>query len=274
MMTAFMTTNLKISTALAITSLCLAGPAFGQISITTAYGNGADTELVNDTGPGSGNLYGSSATMEQRNYDATRQRIAYLRFDLSGVNTSVSGWAAGATLTFDVVTDNRNRTWSLFGVSDSAGNNNWDESTLNYNSASGFSSAAAGYYTLNTSDLYNGNTPTTLEANSSGYALGSINVTGAGIFTTTATAGAGSATTVNLESFLNTDTDGLVTLFFLKGTDSAMDAYIATKENTTTGVVFPTLNLPNATAVPEPSTLAMLGLGGLLGFCGLRRRNV
>ncbi len=264
--------NPKILTTLVV-SLLLAGPAFGQVSITTAFGNGADTELVNDTGPGSGNVFGASATVEQRNYDATRQRIVYLRFDLSGVDTQIANWASGATLTFDVTSANRSRTWSLFGLSDSAANNNWSESTLTYASASGFSTASAGYYTLDTGSLYNGGTATTLPANSSGYALGSLAVTGAGVFTTTAAAGAGTATSVNLENFLKTDTDHLVTLFFLVNSDNALDAYVATKENTTAGIVFPTLNLPNATSVPEPSTLAMLGLGGLFLSQVARRRK-
>lgn len=83
--------------------------------------------------------------MEQRQYDGTRQRIAYMRFDLSGVNTSLPGWSSGGSLTFDVTSDNRNRTWSVFGVSDSAANNHWNESTLlYYATAAGFSSTNAG----------------------------------------------------------------------------------------------------------------------------------
>ena len=211
--------------------------------------------------------------MEQRNYDGVRQRIAYFRFDLSGVDTSISGWATGATLTFQVTSDTRNRTWSVFGVSDSAANNNWNESTLAYGSASGFSTAAAGYYTLDTTSLYNGNTATTLPANSLGYALGAIPVTGVGTFTTTATSGAGTATSVNLENFLQTDTDGLVTLFFLANSDSALDAYAATKENTGS-YVLPTLSLPNAAPVPEPTSITLLGIGLGMGLWQIRRHKV
>ena len=87
------------------------------VSVTTAMGNGADTYLINDSGPGAGNPQGTGGAIEVRNYDGVRQRIGFVRFDLSAYQ--------GDTIsnpTFSITADglNRDRVVALYGFTNYA----------------------------------------------------------------------------------------------------------------------------------------------------------
>lgn len=98
-----------------------------RTAITTANGNGADTYLSNDGqlgnyGPTS--THGADTSLAVRRYDGTRQKLLYVRFDLTGVTGSLTG----ATLSFNLTGSNRTRLWGIYGLVDEA-LDNWPEAT-------------------------------------------------------------------------------------------------------------------------------------------------
>ena len=76
-------------------------------------------------------------------------------------------------------------------------------------------------------------------------------------------------TSLNLDSFLAGDTNGLVTLVMI-ATGGDRQFYVAAKEGLDANPTWsaPTLILPNI--VPEPATMVLLGLGSLMA---VRRRR-
>jgi hypothetical protein len=101
-------------------------------------------------------------------------------------------------------------------------------------------------------------------------------ITGAGITIPYLQAG-----NLDLDAFLTADTNKLVTLvitYEMSSASSGIDWYITSKEGvgvsiwgaTQLGTLAPTLNLPNA--IPEPATIALLGLGGL-SLLRIRRKR-
>ena len=75
--------------------LCWACTLYATV-VTTAYGNGADTFVTNDETNDKDSIMGTEKTLEIRNYGGVRQRIGYLRFDISGVE--VDGGLVGVDL--------------------------------------------------------------------------------------------------------------------------------------------------------------------------------
>ena len=94
--------------------LMIAGSA-SALTVTTAKGNGADTALENDGQSGNHgptSLHGAEGSLAVRRYDGTRQKMIYLRFDITGA----AGDLTKATLTFNVTGGAlRARVWGVNG---------------------------------------------------------------------------------------------------------------------------------------------------------------
>ncbi|MCC5833993.1 MAG: DNRLRE domain-containing protein [Opitutales bacterium] len=221
----------------------------GGATLTTAYGAGADTYLSNDTNSGPSVVHGGAASMNMRAIDNSRARLILLRFDLSELEAST---LTDATLTLNLTTSTRTRDWNVFGSSD-ATLNAWDELSTNYNNAPGINSATLGNYSIDTAVW---------------ASLGTFNIQ-ASIGQQTS-----NTTSLNLDSLLTGNTSGFASLLlaFPSGTSSDPDWWVTSKEGD--AMLAPTLNLPNAQAIPEPSTYAVI-FGGLafMGVVYLRRRN-
>jgi MYXO-CTERM domain-containing protein len=214
------------------------------ITLTTAEGNGADSFVSNDGNQSATSTHGGDGSLAIRNYDTVRAKATYLRFDLSGVTGDLSA----ATLTVDFTGANRARTMNVYGLTDESGDN-WDESSMSYTTAPGIVQPADGGAAYNSGSL----------------SLDSSKLTTVASFTTpSAPAVATTSASVNLDNFLASDTNKLITLvLFTASSDSSQSYFVASKENTTADAVIPTLTFPNATSVPDPAALSVLGLGAM-----------
>ena len=223
--------------------------------LTTADGNGADTYLSNDgqsASEGPDGTHGSAGSLVVRNFAGTRMKMAYVRFDLTGVEGDLSN----AVLAYDILsTGNRDRTWDVYGLNDGVTGEDWSEATTSYNNAPGVIP----------------NPPTELAQfdidETEITLLGTIGMIGSGAQVLRSD-NSEADTSLNLNAFLVADTNDLVTFLLINNTSDSNASYsIAGKENTTAGVLFPTLELPNA--IPEPASLSLLALAG----AGLLRRH-
>jgi len=219
--------------------LLIAGRA-SAITVTTATGNGADTYLANDNQSGLGTngpdtTHGAEVRMRAfRQLADTRSKTGYIRFDITGI----AGDMSGATLTFDATyLKGAAKVVQVYGLIDGDGDL-WDESMVTYNTAPGVIP----------------NPPTTL----GNCVLDMAKVTLLGTITAPAAGPAypvtfsSSPTELPLASFLDADTNGLVTFLFV-GTDN--EGEIASKEHETFNP--PTLNLPNAGMRPKTSATCL-----------------
>jgi opacity protein-like surface antigen len=228
-----------------------------MVTVTTATnGGGADGAIQNDTQNGPTVTSGTGASMESRNYYVTstagvvtsRVKLDYLRFDL----TSLSGIASGATLSMQTRTSaSKAGTYNLsvYALIDDT-LDGYTESALCYSNAPGMLAAPVGFFSVDATKLTLVGTYTFTNPNAS-----------SGPFVSTTAA-------LPLDSFINAELatgNKMLTLVILEPVrQSTQDVYFYTKENTS-GMIAPTLTFDN---VPEPMTLAILGLGGLL----IRRR--
>jgi hypothetical protein len=213
------------------------------VTVTTADSNGADTFLSNDSQSGGGPdvVHGAENSLAIRRYDGTRQKIGYIRFDLTGI----TGDLTGATLSFNVTSSNRTRVWGIYGLFDGP-DDLWNEAMISYSNAPGMVAAAIGSYAINADKLQK---------------LGTINIVNAPAIYISNT------TDLNLDSFIINDKNKRLTFAVIpETTDSTASWYVTSKEGG--AALAPVLTLPYA--IPEPVTIAMLGLGGLTL---LRRRR-
>lgn len=205
--------------------LALGTHASGQVQISTAVGNGADTYVSNDGSSGPNATHGTEGAMNLREWDTVRMRHLYIRFDISGVQGDLSG----ATITLNGTAINRGRPLDFYGVLDgtTAGlGENWDEATLTFNNAAGMPTGdGTAPDTVFTTDA----TPTRIAST-----------------TTSATGLNTTLPSTDLDSFLAADTDGLVTFIVTleQVNNNSEDFYFSTKE----GGTAPYITFPNATA--------------------------
>jgi hypothetical protein len=239
-----------------------AASATAAIIVTTADGTGADTMLQNDSqdaGTGPDVVRGAIDFMKSRYVAASRVKIPYFRFDLSGVRGDLSG----ATLSLQTIFNNGNRVRALdvYGLIDDDVDDAWSEATTSYSNAPGF------IYT-DPDPVTAGNQP------SNNFTINPAEMTFLGTITTPGGLGVMTSTTaaLNLDAFLAADTNKLVTLAFTRTvSDSNVDYNFATKENVTAGVIFPSLNLPNALPIPEPAAVTLVLTAAVL-WLGRRGR--
>ncbi|HSV27106.1 MAG TPA: DNRLRE domain-containing protein [Sedimentisphaerales bacterium] len=233
-----------------VLSFLVGSQAMAMVVVSTEFGQGADTWIINDPCNGGANAnWGTRTTMSYRWLVDSRFRTAYFRLDLSGAAGNLTGAILQLDLTFN--NGSRARTLNVYGLVDGAADF-WDEATITYNNAPGF---------LPTNPINNGNWIFDTDPARSLTLLGQIAVpAAAGVMSSTTAA-------LNLDSFLAANTNSLVTFVIMPGTSDTNVMYDwATKEHAT--AMAPTLVLPHA--IPEPATMAILGLGSLVL---LRRRR-
>ena len=209
------------------------------LPITTAVGNGADASVML-TGAVDTN-FGSDPLLYVTRQITVDPQFTYLRFDISGVSdpiVAVQVDLARTAVGYGTV--------NFFGLNDDAAGNDWDEASITWNTAPA----------------------------KSGGGLDSTLITPLGGFGGFSSPGTETFSTAALLSFVNADSDGLITLILGSTLQLQPGGVFASKENT--GYFAPTLNLTLANtdlvSVDEPASFAVFGLG-LMGIGALRRRH-
>jgi hypothetical protein len=228
------------------------------LTITTEYGSGADAYIGNDSQVSSTSTAGAGATELRARYNGggSRFQCTYLRFDLSGVTNATF---AGAVLQLEAtyIKSSTGRRLDVYGLVDES-LDNWTESTLCYQNAPGMLQPASGW---NTGDYLLDETKLVW--------LGFLNTPGTGGQTPIYPIPFSSNTTdlgTAFSDFLASDTNKLVTLVIINSTGTSSvncEDRFASKEHAT-------FTAPSLVFVPEPITLALVGVGGLIS---LRRRG-
>lgn len=199
----------------------------------------ADTYLTNDEGGGGGpnDAHGTETRLQIR-WHPVRVRMGYVRYEISGVPSSMF---ADATLsgTFERNDRNNSGTWNVYGVDDAAAGAYWNESTVTYATAAGVVATNA----INTFGITNATLLGTIELD------GFDNTNSASTFVS-------NPTNLPLASFLEADTDGVVTFIIMTATADEAERYVDSKEGLNTGGHGPMkLSFPAVTSPPTATTI-------------------
>ena len=276
-------------TALGLSTGLLLGFSASAVpfSITTAAGDGADT-WASTQNPTTVNGSQNGARVSTDGAGGNRG-TAFLRFDLAN---ALQNTITGGTLSFSFNRGGDQASagpFQLFGMVDGTdadarpGDGGWREDTLTQRNAPMLSGTdfttfflsdplnqggnpqaygvLLGSFTFNDTAFQNGQAVTLGATNS--VAFGSMSVSGDGV----------NSLGVNLNNFLQSDTNGLVTFGIRQVNTNNRAMTIFTKERPTTvpGSPVPTLSFDAdlrpadepAPAVPEPASAAMVALAGL-----------
>lgn len=197
------------------------------VAVPTSRGDGADAYLTNDSNRGPTVTHGTKAFLEIKQIPNSRLRIAYLRFDITGLAGSMNG----ATISLYGTSVPDDLPLAVYGLHENpvAGAGEfWDETQINYATASGLDASAA----LGTYAFSSDTTATALAA-------------------TTGSGNGWNATVPNpaLDDFLAADTNGVVTFIVV------IDPAATAKNNALTfsskeGSFAPVLTLPYASVPP------------------------
>lgn len=205
--------------------LLLSTGSMAELIITTATGNGADGGISNDGNQGP-NVVINGDSSPIRRFEGTRAKATLVRFDVRNVGGDLSG----ATLSFTTTsTANRGRTLNLWVLTDDS-LDNWNESTICYNTAPGI--------------IHEGET---------GYQVSYITLdeTKWALAGTMPIAAATGLNTGAIDpGFIKNDKNGLLTMLLYTSTsDSSQSWYVANKEGS---IPAPTLTFPNARCAINP----------------------
>jgi len=160
--------------------------------------------------------------------DANKSYLQFNLNDLYAANPGLMGNISSATLTIYAITDAKS--YVVSGLNDGI-NEAWSAATIDWFSAPGnLTTSGNGLIADQTVSLYTCN-PTA----------------------------ANMPYSADVTAFLNTDTDGLVTFIFTAGGTTYM-------YNVLEGSYFNAAYVPVLTIVPEPATLLLIGLGGILSL--------
>ena len=276
-------TNKAIASLAVAACIVVAAASAPAATITTADGSGADAQIFKRSNDGGTTIEntdtnaGDNDRIGVRTYDGgdtQRFDAVFLRFDVSGY---VSGSFTGNT-TLGLTNwrdDESDLDFQIYGLND--GLDNWIEGDggtddnptgeLTFSNAPGIDQSAG--YPPNPATNVIDTTETSLIDSWSGF-----------------TGDEGDEltfTSSDLTTFLNDDNDGLVTLILLRDFTEDTGAFddFASKEATSlddgspTGVAgdfAPSLTF-DAELIPEPATVALLGLGGAVMLAGRRGRG-
>ena len=230
-------------------SLALPGTINAQVSISTAVGDGADTFLTNDGNSGPTATKGTAGSVELRNWSTVRMRLILLRFDISGLDPASNN--LGATLSLAQSWGaNRSRDWLVYGLRDGYDNSgvdanlteNWSEAGTSYNTTPGIlgPGAADATYAI---DIYDAGTNPTgaweLLHTEPTWGIGGVG------------GGATTMPTADLQSFIDADTDGVVSFLLVTtgaGDSSQYYGVVSKDDGSANASDYPRLVLPNGTA--------------------------
>lgn len=216
---------------------------FVQADNAGPFGTGATIPIKHTYGTNSSNSTSGS------------DRIGLFGFDLTGQASVITNATLSLNYTSggEETNSGRDYNFTVYGISDGGTNELFDENTLTFSS-----------FGYGSSTLHGSFDPTGL--------------TSLGNFTTTGVGGTVNFSNASLLSFINADANDRVSFIIFRNSQRSNtfnSTIFATKENANSALR-PTLalapNAPVVAAVPEPTSLALLGLGGL-ALVATRRRQ-